>query len=113
MLARGAGGQQGAVVAVRFKADFAGLIEQDPVGDDSGLKPGGDELLGDVLGGLVILRRAGDVGLCGEDLEVLASEFGIRHGQEIGIDFGLCSEVGVAEDCLGPSWSGKERKRYQ
>ena len=55
----------------------------------------------------MVFRRGGQMRLGGEDLEVLAGEFGVGNGEEFLLDFGLGGEVGVAEDC----WRGRIGRR--
>ena len=82
MLGRGAGHELVALGVEGFDEDADGLVEEDSVGDDLGLEAGGFELVGDVEGGGVVLGGTGPVGRGGEDLEVLAGEFGVGDGEE-------------------------------
>ena len=60
--------------------------------------PGGAKFLRYVFGGLAVFWRGGQVGLGGEDFEVLAGQFGIGDGEKFLLDAGLGGEVRVAED---------------
>ncbi len=98
VLAGGAGHEQIAARVQGFDADGFGVVDEDAVGDDFGFEAGGAELLRDIFGGFAVFRGGGEVGLGGEDFEVLAGEFGIGDGEEFFFDAGLGGEVGVAED---------------
>ena len=75
MLGDGAGHEELAVGVPGLDFDFFGHVEPGLVGHDVGIEAGFFEFFRDVLGGLVVLGRGGDVGLGGEGLEFFAGEF--------------------------------------
>jgi hypothetical protein len=99
VFADGTGHEEFAVGVPGFDFDFFGHVEPGLVGDDGGLEAGLFEFLGDVLGGLAVFRRGGDVGLGSEGLEFFAGEFGVGDGEEglFGVRF-FRGEVFVAGD---------------
>jgi hypothetical protein len=109
----GAGHELLAVGVEGFDFDLERLVEPDTEGNDVGVEAGGLELLGDVEGGFIVFRRAGPVGLGGEDFEVLAGQGGVGNGHEGVVPLLLLGEVGVAEDArrgrLGEGGGGGEQ----
>ena len=99
VLGSGAGHEQFAAGVPGFYADGFGVVDEDAVGNDFGIEAGGAELLRDVFGGFAVFRGRGEVGLGGEDFEVLTGQFGIGDGEEFFFNAGLGGEVRVAEDC--------------
>lgn len=109
VLARGPGHQLFAALVEGFDQDAGRFVEEDLVGNDTGLKAGFFKFGGDVEGGLVVLGRTGPVWLGGKSFKVLAGEGGAGNRKEGGVPFGLLGEVAVAEDLIG--WSGLGGRR--
>ena len=88
---------------VCLNANSFGLVHQDAVGYDLGIEPRSAKFLRDVFSGLVILRSCRHVRLSSQSFEVLTCQVGIRHGQKLLFDLGLCGEISVAENRLRSS----------
>jgi hypothetical protein len=115
MLARRAGHNLLAGGIVSLHAHRFGLVHQHTVGNDLGFKAGGAEFLGDILRGLQILGRGGDVRCGSKNLQRFAGKLCAGHGKKALLDGGLFESDGRSavrsEDGAGLCASdGEERE---
>ena len=81
-------------------ANLSGIVEPDFVFDDLRIEPGVAEFGGDVLGGCLVLGRAGDVRGLRQSAQVLLGKFGIGNGHKLLFNFlfgGNIAEPGDGE----------------
>ena len=120
VLAGGTAHQLLAIGSEGLDAHLSGLVQQDAIGDDLGFQASGAKLLRHVIGGLAIPRSRRQMRLGGERLQVLASQPGVRDGEEFLLNRGFGGEAAVAKDSgrgqrrvLRRQRSGNERQKKQ